>query len=347
MDIRGVTFYEDSAEPKSPTTSFATQNSRTIRSLQLRSTPPMTEDDKWAAAEALLGYNIVSEEPFGPSTRRWISRQLPDYYPAVPTSVNEFADPIHWASSIPEVSPVALPGGIDDLDRAKYACFRFKIYYERKLYNLWPDGYLPLIAQQGPLAIAPAKPDEGDALRRGWINTRFIIKQVRDASTTVSIPGGLFKYTDAINTRQRRASLHTSFPFQLHRARVTYQWISVPLLAIPFDAIRSCCGSVNAETFDGFSVDTLRFDTWSYDLETGPLGDLLANVTYAFTWLPNVDPETGNQIGHVGAPRTIDGKFRIVKVSTDGDPATADQDAKRPFRRNFFDRLFRPSQVGP
>lgn len=345
MDIRGVTFWEDTAEPKSPTSSFATQNSRTLRSLQLRTNPPMSEEDKWAAAQALLGYNIVVETPFGPSTIRLISRELPDYYPAVETAVNEFADPIQWASSIPEVTPVALPGGIDDLDRAKYECFRFKIYYERKLYNLWPDNYLPLLAQAGPLAIIPPKPDEGDALRRGWINTRFIIKRVIDASTTVSIPGGLFKYVDPINTAKRRAALHTSLPYQLHRARVIYQWISVPLTAIPFTAIKSCSGSVNESTFDGFAVDTLRFDTWDYDLETGPLGDLLVNLTYKFTWLPNVDPVTGNQIGHVGAPRVIDNQFRIVAVSTDGDPATANQDAKRPFRRNDFTRLFRPDQA--
>lgn len=340
MDINGVEFYEDTAEPKSPTTSFATQNSRTIRSLQLRLDGLADEETKWEGAQALLGYNVMENDAVG-GGRRWISRVLPHAFPTPATAVNIGPESIHWASSIPSVVPVAGSRGVDPEDRARYDAWRYNVMYERKLYNLWEDDDTDLLAQAGPLAVAPARPDEGDALRRGWAKTRFIIKTIRDASTTVSVPGGLFKYVDAV--ADNRKALHAAFPYQLHRSIVEYRHISLPLDAVPFAALTACANGVNDVTFDGFAVDTLRFDTWSMEIETGPLGDWLVNLNLRFMYVPNIDPVSGTAIGHVGAPRVVGGVFKIVKVSVSGDPATADNAGQRPFKRVDLSSLFRPT----
>lgn len=347
-------FFEDSLEPKSPTSSFATQNSRTIRSLQIRYRDgrPCGEEERWQAAQDLLGYNTTAFTA-GVGTNVYITRRLPHGYPTPVTEVNPLGNEWHWATSIPSMTGIGNPEGVDDLNRAKYRALRASVHYEAKLYNLYPDDDGRILATTGPLE---GFPDEGDALRRGWENTRFIIRRRQDASTTIAIPGGLFHYVDAVNTQKRRAPVYNQFPYVLFRQVVEYHWLSVPYSAVPRVAIADCANAVNNDTFDGHQVDTLRFDTFTEDLEIGPLGDRLVNLKYRFMWIPNVDPITGTQIGHVGAFRVVlqdpdaepsaanPGRLGIVKVSVSGDPATADDDDQRPNKRRDFSALFRPDQ---
>src|SRR5262245_42466548 len=102
MLINNYTFWEDAGEVKSPKYQFALDDSRVIRSLQLRSPD---EIDRVNAMAQLLGFQTF----MSPSqTLRYISRLPPHSYAAGSNTVNPAGLPYLYATSVPSLRP--LPG---------------------------------------------------------------------------------------------------------------------------------------------------------------------------------------------------------------------------------------------
>src|SRR5262249_4738917 len=103
MLINGYTFWEDSGDTKSPKYQFAADDSRVIRSAQLRSPEEIARPN---AMQQLLGYNIL----VAPSQNagKYISRFPPHAYPSAATgAVNQAGVPYMYATSVPSLEPIA------------------------------------------------------------------------------------------------------------------------------------------------------------------------------------------------------------------------------------------------
>lgn len=333
MIINGVTVYEDSGDNRSPVHSFATHNCQVTRHYLVRNAG---ESIKQQLARGILGYNTLQTN----DTRKYIRRELPDYYFVYVGAL--------WGSSIPSMAPAGKATDVDLFTRPSHDLTRVQAIYTPRLYGVVGDDDGDILAQEGPLAAGTplagsvALPDEGDALRRGWKYTRFIYRRIQATDETIKIPGGLFKWVDAVAGNRKTMDQH--FPFHQAKCRVTYTWVSVPLAAIPFGAIRLAAGGVNSVSFDGFDTDTLLFTGYDLDPHTGPLGDRLVNINYHMSWTPGYDVINSEYTGWCGRLRNNGGVLRWQRISSDGDPATANQDSKRPFRRVNLASLFRPDQ---
>lgn len=340
MIINDEEFFEDSVTPRSPSYQWAADSSKVIRSLQAR---VVDEQDRFRKAQALVGYNIMRSEDVGAVTRRWIHRTLPASYPAVETEVNPDSDNYLFCTSIPAGEPIDNTRDVDANDQP-VATYRYRCEFNSLFYNLFVDN--DVLAQQGPLSAgtppgAEAKPDEGDCLRRGWANTRFISKFVKRATRIVTLRNGILLFVEA--DANKRVPVPEGFPFTQFRNSIRYIWHNVPIDAVPEAAIASCSNCVNSVEFDGRQVDTLLFVDNDVIQHRGPLGDRLCDITYEFLWQPNVD-HLGVQYGWVGVPRVRESEFIYQLVSADGDPATAADANKRPYKRADFTSLFRPPQ---
>lgn len=352
MIINGIRFAED-ADNKSPTCRWAPENcSKTRRLLYPYDANP---DNLEAAALALLGGTELVTETIAGVERAWISRRLPHFYPAPPTYENPDAEEFLFCASIPLAEPCSAPEGVDADGRSVYSWYRYSCVYETAGHNLYTDddpdllasgaysGSSPLGAEPGPPAF-PARPDEGDALRRGWANTRFITKSVKRASRTITLPQGMIKW----QTLAERPvvggpeSVSQGVPYLQARAMVDYVWLCVPLAAVPEQYIQGALNRLNLVTFDKWPVGTLLLSDYDLRLYRSSTGLRVADVHYHFMFMPNFDTVTRTFNGFNSAPRVVNGKVRFWPISGDGaiiNPAI-DSDNKV-FQHTDFANLFR------
>ncbi len=335
---------EDAATTKSPSYQFATQNSAIIRNYIAR-TVIQSEEARGAVNRCLLGYSRRQLDTSSGSDRYYIKRALPHRYP-LPAVL--FTDLLthgqFYASSIPSMTPEGRTIGITAPDSlAAWPAYRVQCRYEPKLYSLKEDA--DMVAEQGPLSdivAGDALPDEGDALRRGLQYTRFIIADVKPASRVVTVPGGVFRFVH-INV-DLRGDIPGGFPYTQTRRQVNYTQISVPLDAVPWQAFRACDACVNEVEFDGYPADTMLYQGTDVQQETDHLGWPVANLTHRFLVVINRCPTQGLIRGWMGLPRVRAATLFIDPISVTGDPATADNENQRPYKRNDFGSLFRPDQ---
>lgn len=341
--INGIFFAEDSTLNKSPTHRWAPENCAKTRRLYL----PYDDDPRSldVAALALTGYARVAYEDYvddgGPRRRAWIERVLPDAYPATPTDENLLGEDFLYAASIPSCEPCAKPEGVDEFGRSKYSFHRYTVNYETLSYNVLLDedvlaqGDYYAVGQTTPLAgnttIAPfwdAKPDEGDSLRRGWVNSRFVTKQVDPASRNQTLPQGLAQFVAMEG--YPAGAVHAGLPMIEPRALVSYTWHCVPILAIPEDTILNYYGKVNVRTFDRHPPGTLLFEDARLRLYRTASGQRVADVTYRMIYKPNYDFPTKTYMGWNSSPRVVIkdpgppvvSEFRYWPASADGGAFT-------------------------
>lgn len=184
---------------------------------------------------------------------------------------------------------------------------------------------------------AGSKPDEGDALRRGWRYTRFVARKVTDTSRWITLPNGLAKWVGT------DTAVPTGLPFLQPRSRVQYTWVQVPLDAIPFNAIARNRGRTNGVEFDGFQAETMIFDGFDWTLYQGVGNRWYADVLYSFTYLPNRDQVTNTYNGPNAFPRVLAGRFRYALYNASG----FDNDTDYVYQKGNFSSLFRPDQTLP
>lgn len=207
-----------------------------------------------------------------------------------------------------------------------------------------------IVGDPGAGGAVAARPDEGDRLRRGWLDYgRYVVKRVKDRTRQITLPGGLVKFSVSVPDGVILAdSAMTGLPFMQPRADVTYHWIQVPVDAVPLNAIDLNRQRTNRYMFDGYVAGTLLFSGFDYEgpYQTGYGSRWYVDVIYKFEYMPNYDAVSDQWRGWNSFPRVINGVFRYWEFSTSpiGVPLTTGQYVY-PLTGNF-PSLFRPDQIG-
>jgi hypothetical protein len=319
------------------------------------------EPERELGKQAFLGYarRARDESPTPPNFRVWIDRALPHNCevgnPGAPWNDVLFP-PVLWASSVEECKPVSGhssatnlgPGALDGVPvSAKGLLWRVK--YQR--YPYFHREGADVVAAAGPLIAdpvlypgLPGRPDEGDALRRGfYLYSRFVTKDVVDDSKVYSMPAGFIRYDAAEGFAA--GDTPNGIPFRIFRQKITYHWLQVPYDCVPLVAIGRCTHRVNDDTFDGYTPGTLVFDRLSYRHYQGGSGNReYLDLSYHMTYQPSTDANADDSVltnrGHNAFPRAIGGRFRFWPTSVDG---SGDASAKVLLSASF-PSLFRPDQ---
>lgn len=361
MIINNVNFVED-AQNKSPVLRFAAENCACTRRLYVPYPSPAgyaDPDGLYLAAVALLGGSEVKTENVAGDDRAYVARTLPHGYPQGATFENPVGFPVLFAASIPTAEPCGAPTEMDEFGRTAYSWYRFTVNYESRPDNVFEDSAVLATGQYeddgaSPLAGSvaldvPARPDEGDALRRGWRYSRWVVKQVDPASRTLTLRQGLVYFQEGPAAGQGAQRMPEGLPFTQARDYVTYTHLCVPWEAVPQATIRLYRNRCNDAEFDGYPAGTLLFADHKLRLYRTAGGRRVADVQYKMIYLPNRDPVTGFYWGHNGVPRVMntvppaanDGKLRIWPISSDGATFAADGSNMIVPYADFAD-LFRP-----
>jgi hypothetical protein len=319
---------------------------------------PGTFAARWQAQLDFLGYNIVEQAVIGGVGHNYISRVTPlDYEPpgGPVLQAGDVGGDIGvarqlWCSSLTGGEPVGVGVLQPGTDKNDYNEYRYLAAFTPRVYRVRED---PAVLAQAPPAGLTASPlydpgppaggypDEGDALRRGWKNTRFVERRILPKTSMHVLKGGFLLFqSDLQPVRQ-------GFPFPEYTETVVYTWRCVPFVAIPRVAMARCGGRVNegvigtaAQAFDGFWPGTLCFLSAEMEVYNGPLGDLLADISYVFEHAPAPSNDGTVLRGHNAVLRNAGGGvIEFQTVSADGGALTQDNAA---FKFADFTALFRP-----
>jgi hypothetical protein len=348
----GIKVYEES--PASPSETWAFDGSRSSRSFFVSA--PATPAVRYAVAKAFLGFAKVLTETDG--SRPWLHRQLP--YGDPPTAdddLNPSADvrPFLWCKSLPGGSPVGLPSADPATGSATYRTYKVAAELRTVPYRVLEDWEVSLQAQAGPLAAAgalPARPDEGDALRRGFANTRYITREIEHGISLMQLKEAWLYFEAEGGGAILNKSIPMGVPLPQYTHTLRYTWWEVPLGAVPRGAIAACSNCVSGTEFDGHAAGTLRFMTAQERVYNSPLGPgLLCDVTYALAFLPNTERREVDLGGGVMGSRQL-GWNSIPAVLRPADGGTGfdyyrvvDETGKPPYASADFSALFRPGQT--
>lgn len=346
MLINNYEFFESAGDRKSPVYRFANENAQVQRNLFLTA-PELSYANILAAAQALVGYATVEEDFDGPGgiKRRWISRSLPAAFACLPSPDNLGALSYLWCTSIASAEPASRPESVDgDLSITNYDWYRLSTLWETRLDNLFEDD--AVLADAGPLspiATAIARPDEGDALRRGWEHTRFITRQVDAGSRTVTARSIAFW---ALQEGVVAQGLNEGIAIAESRATVRYVWLGVPYEGVPFATINGRYGYVNDAEFDGFAAGTLLNLNSRYRQYRSAFGQRLLDYSFEMMYQPHFDEPSGQYMGWNSALRVVNGQKRYWPLSADGTtPGPAAAAGVNLFPYTDFSAFFRPSQT--
>lgn len=354
MNIPNLSFevYEES--PASPSESCAFDASRVTRNFWLRAAG---REARYEFQKAMLGYSKVRSD----AGRPYLSRQIPFGNPAAPdadlnpalTPAGLDGAPYLWCKSVPAGQPVpSVPNADPATGVATYKGYRFTCEFRSCPYRVCADNDPLLLAQTGPLKAGTgisAVADEGDALARGFANTRYVSRRREHAVRVEQIKMASLFFQGADGAA---LDLAVDKPQGLpqYMETVYYTHWELPLDAVPRAAIRACSNGVNAAVFDGFAVGTLYFSSTEERLYTAPLGPgLLADLTYKFMYLPNREKRTSfigiepvhRELGWNAIPAVIK-----PPVGNDLDYyPIVDRAGKPPFDYVDFSALFRPPQT--
>lgn len=283
MRINGVDFLEYAKTPPSPNQQYANDNGRITRVMRITGT---SEDDRFAAAKALLGCQVVSTT----ASKKWINRstgttpggQLPAFYPAViDVDINPGGTPYMWCSNIPEIEMLGASEGIDFQGCPIYAGGAlFHAEFNTRPFFTKPDS--DVIAASGRLAGVP---DEGTALASGWPNSRFVSRYLKPGSRTITLPMG-FMFNNRTGTPVKQG-----LAFKEAIWTVKYTWFLVPIDGLPLIAMNQTLGCVNNDPFDFMSTGTALLSDVEIKQYYSGLGQILADVTYSMKYLPHWDTD--------------------------------------------------------
>jgi hypothetical protein len=327
--INGVTFYEDAQEPKSPNHQSAVDNGRVTRSLVIRdATNGIREKDIFAAKKALLGYPVASGAGF-------ISRVIPDSYPAPTDLATPTGQPYLWATSVPRTEPLGKPLSTDANGAAVYHGVRLTIQYNLLEYLIFPDGNV--LSTSGPLN---GLPDEGAAIASGWLKSRYVTRAWKGGGEVVTLPpGALKRVLDGV-------AVNRGVPMRVPKGIARYTWMQVPISVAPFQTIQSLYHNVNLNAFDSFTPGTLLFDDMDYRFYVNWAGERLVDITYTMLWRPNFDQvdkvfngwNSFYQVSGSGKKA----RWRYLVCTTDGNPPdTTNASPNTSYPYGDFANLFR------
>lgn len=347
MNLNGKEFFENAGDRKTPVFRWAPEASQVQRSLYVNNNDgsQLAQEDLISYAEALLGWARVQTDAQGPggSTRRWIERGSPAVYPTSSSTENPFATDWLYCRSVPAAEPCAAPIGLDaGRSTTEYLWYRFHTVWETLDWDVKADD--DVLAQEGPLAAGAdifARPDEGDALSRGWSGTRWITKQIQPASQVVSMRQGFVRYALPVAGGVPGDPINEGWPMSVARIAVEYVWHHVPLDGVPFAGIQRCLNCINNAGFDNYPEWTMLLTDAKLRFYRSAFGQRVADVLYRFLYKPSRDPITGTYYGHNAILRVKGGQRRYWPVSTDGYDPLVFNSIWEPVDMS---QLFRPDQ---
>jgi hypothetical protein len=218
--------------------------------------------------------------------------------------------------------------------------YRAHVTFETRMYLVAED--LDVLGQEGPLT---GLPDEGDCLRRGYYNTRYVTRRIRPGGHMRNLREGILSFLTQ-DTSGKSYIVPGGVMINELDYLALYTWHLVPRAGIPWLAILNGLGTVNDALFDAGSRGVLLLTNVQVDERTDPLGEWVADITYTMHGSPRKAPD-GSILGHNSAPR----KFP-PGVSYGGTPvgnkwgydAVSDNSGNGIYRETSFPALFRPDQ---
>lgn len=333
---RGIEYVE--AAPTGPNEQYGTDASRVLRTLYFTERPTIARRQE--IARAFIGYAEVKVATKGLTTFIYLSRTTPHFYPAI-----DFRGPYLWCQSLvgsemvtaDGVETTALHAGPADDLTATSEWWKATFEYRTCPFDVKEDS--AVVAVAGELG---GYPDEGDALRRGWVNTRYISKMVEPGGRVIPLRQGVLKYAGVLDARGQPVPTMEPFPFNETLAHVNYFWAGIPLSAYPLGVVQASLNTVNTTTFDGYHPGTLLLLDAREVPRIDAFGQRVLDVTYRMLWAQRQRANAFQGMGHNAILR-VSAQFGAewTLVSSDG---SIDPD-KYPYRNTDFSKLFHPSQT--
>lgn len=328
---RGIEYVESS--PQGPSEQYATDASRVLRTLFFPGQPSMA--DRYRIAQQFLGYAEVKTNPI--SFKRYVSRTTPHYYPSIDFDI----DPHLYCQSLVQSEMVTADDAEDTLlhaagDKTATSAWWKAVFEYRTLPGDVKEDSA-VLAEAGELYdVVPTggpNPDEGDALRRGWANTRYIAKVVEPGGRVIPLRHGAFLFGDGKPSME-------PFAFNETLQNITYFWSGVPLDGYPLQTVQTLLNTVNADVFDGYYPGTLLLIDAREVPRRDAFGQRTLDATYRMLFAPRCNA-LGNPLGHNAILRISPIAGPIWQLlSADGVVGST----KRPYRSTDFSRLFHPDQ---
>lgn len=349
MLINGFQFAENSGDEPSPIELWAADSARAFRNFYVLNASQLR---RLQAAKALLGYGKTKLD--SATGRTYLSRRLPAAYPAVADpETNPKALPYQWARSISRGEPVGASTGLSAQGASEYPAYKMGVEFSALPFLIREDDQV--LAQQGPLAADPetgarALPDEGDSLRRGLLNSRWVSRFIEEGVLTLVIREGVMKFKKK-GKNNKDYVLPKGFPFNELRATVRYIHHELPEDAVPRDAIAAAVATVNDADFDSFRAGTLLFKSMSDRLMQAPFGgQRLWEVQFVFSWVPSLQT-----FAEPGQPKEQLGHNAMIRSRDDLEPSDPLQGLayeevvdkvkeRNVYQKSSFPDLFRPDQ---
>lgn len=310
--FRGVSFEETFDD--SPEETFAVDQGRAVR------TYLTAWADRYDFVDAFLG--TASVATVGSVT--YLTREIPHQHP----------DTNFFATAIPKIVGIG-PRGSDGADEtlvAKYEKARIFVVYTAPMYDIRAD-----------LEVLDGDdlPNEGYAMAAG--SSRYIIRTAKPGARLYVLGRG------AVKTVDNGLSVPEGVAVTIPHIDLQYQWMHVPLAAVPQAAIREGIGKINDAVFDGFEAGTLLCETPDPVPITDQTGNRRFNITYRFRYLPNrkrtLASNAGEAIGtalgwnYVLKPTANGTELDFIKTTATGALGGP------PLYESFdFTKFFRPTQ---
>lgn len=271
------------------------------------------------AARDFIGYAEVTTEGGVNVLRRNIPHSFPDL-------------PKMFCTGIPVCEGLGHRSKVNDV--AVYEKELFTAIYSTPTYYILDDAALQALHDT-------LTPDEGVAIAAGWLTSRYITKQVRQASRMLILNRGLMKPSDNPNK-----PIPEGVPFVEYAADIMYTWHQVPEAALPQVAHREGPGTINDAVFDGYPAGTLLSETPDPKPFTDQFGNRMFDIQYRFKFLPRWEDPTATPLvatGHNyilqpdGIQPNITLKYKQVDSKGNGT-------GTKLYRSYDFTKFFRPDQ---
>ncbi len=338
---QGNEFFEVS--PGSPSEQAAQDGASIQRTLDFPMIGGIGHDDREKIRREFLGFVTYGQN----ADQRWILRTNPHFLPGNFLSPGPYLyaqSLVHSQMLGPAASEdAAIIGGALDDELAFYPRWRATFDYRSVPWQVLEDNDPLILPSTGPLAPTMgdpiAKPDEGDALRRGWGKTRNIVKRREPGGRVIPIRVPPFKFIGLFDITLRNIQTMEPVPLNESWETVWYRW-TCPLDIYPFKQVELCMNAVNDAAFDGHAKGTLLFVSRQENIKRDPFGQWIMEVTYKLLYCPKVS-RAGVPLGHnaIYYPFGTSGPG-YYEVSIDG----AADDTKKIYRYKDMTVLFRPRQ---
>lgn len=376
-----TTFTEFVGSYSSPDEQFTQDSGRIVRKLDI--TPGTMIARQQAVADFLGYQKVVTvNSQSGAFTLTYITRGTPLPYTWASTNPALLPTSQYlYAANIVRGEPVGPPisatpvlagnqpnGGLGVAVGGDFPRYRFTVEFTTRPYDILPDSSILAVNSGGNVnQLAPSPlfddsvppgigyPDEGqywggiqfvqpffswaglNVKPKFSTGSRYISRLFRPGARLRVLPFGMLSWaSDGVPIRE-------GFPYSESTGSYRVIWHLVPEAGIPLKAIENQINTVNSFWFDGFPQFTLLFKSADFRRMRGPLGDILYDIEYLFSWLPNVSLEPAANKESLGWNYQLRFKNNVLQYDKVVDSPN-NVSPRSPYPFTNFTNLFRPDQ---